>query len=230
MGKSYSQELEINDDIAPAPPPVTRLELCVYGYVRRNNSKVPDEVIEICLKCIEKCDRWSAKDSNRDCIKFNELLSVLTVTKKIYHSPDYAFGSILIRKGNVHTWRLKFKLSKLYEKLRLELINGVYVGIVDNEDITGGYMAIHLTNHKKCALSKIYPSGSDMYKPRYLSDEITITLDMLKRELCFYFNQDDESKVLKQKYDDIDIDSEYRLFVSFGRISESATVQILDVY
>lgn len=71
---------------------------------------------------------------------------------------------------------------------------------------------IHSANHRKCALSKLYIAKKSN-NANYLHNEISIILDMIKRQICFYFVDNDDNKVLKKQHDFLDMDTEYRSFV-----------------
>lgn len=124
MGASASLFLEDIDEIAP------REELCVYGYTRRVIPNIPYDVANICLHYYHIFqDKW-----NKHCSNFDIMFSDDHILR-VNSPPNYsnAFGTIIVKPGNIQSWKLKLKCAWATRRVQAR---SIYIGVINMNHIS----------------------------------------------------------------------------------------------
>ena len=102
-------------------------ELCVFGFIRRINinQQIPIELIQICLSFwLSFRDKWNTEISHSSFTINNETGVIIPRPTSSYLAMN-AFGSLIIEKGDIKTWKIK-----ITNKYRLSSMNGEF-GIIE---------------------------------------------------------------------------------------------------
>ena len=201
--------------------------LTVYGYIREEYENLPDDLKDICFQFyLRVFDRWNID-------KCNTKLDIDVETGIIEAKYDdemgfmNAFGSIIVKKGNIESWKIKL------------LIEGTYgaptVGIVESYKASKDMQGPFNSDENRAGIAyEGYPPGK-IYKGlngnggRRINDkwvypqEITLTLNMtVNEDVDRKYGRLSMKKGGSQEmtiHDKIDLDKEYCLalcvFLSF---------------
>ena len=189
-------------------------ELCVYGFMRMhysNQYEFPHDLIKLCLAMyLLWIDEWNLKDST-DGLQLTSNELGRTDSSQEFHGD--AVGKLIIRKGNVKTWKF-------------QTLSPVIVGVInykvyqDHKDRRHWFFtmrddAFGLSTGNGNKMSKILLTvfGVKYAVSCHQNQVIEMTLDMTGDQyatLSFKIDAEDYGNA----FDKIDIDKEYCMIVT----------------
>ena len=209
-------------------------ELCVYGFIRMQCiSDIPDALIQIILSMyLMVFDEWNKELSNKWWRIDNKTGQIIangnSVDKYEEREWKHAFGSFIIKKGEINVWKLRIT----NKNPRNGANRAVFVGIINaeqNESHIKRYFCAHSMNNSVIGYGFYSYSGRkessrEVNKYRYKiggyggyawdrNDIVTMTLDMTGTKyasLSFKVNDKDFGVAFQE----IDINLEYRMVIA----------------
>lgn len=195
------------------------VDLIISGFIRihSNIENFPTDIQQLCtLMYFEEVDVWDASKSHNE-FKFDTDANIVSRATSGYCRN--AFGSMVIKKGNIKRWKLKL----------LDIDPSIFIGIVDPEskpNINGGFFNQNNTFALSTHSGMKYGNGQPLtiYSNKCKqNDIITMTLDMTRiyrGSLSFTINDNE----YEQAFNTINVDKEYIMAIS---IHNPETVQLL---
>ena len=200
-------------------------ELCVSGFVRMYCAQslgrhMPDDLQRLCVSMyFVLTDEWNTKISHEQ-LEFDITNNIVTST--VQSLWQETFGSMVVKKGEVKTWRLKM-LSDFPDAI---------IGIVDKEKLVlNGFDTHSWVPSIDTRYGMLYTMASDrdLYGAPYgkrvrINHVIEMTLDMTGDEygrLSYKINDIDYGVA----FDEIEIERGYNLAM---RIGNDCSIQMLN--
>ena len=199
--------------------------LTVYGYIREEYECVPDDIKDLCLEFYLKVyDQWNVNKSN-SIFDIDADLGIIKAgydeATKIHHTWNDAFGSLVIKAGDIQTWNLK----QLHQKSSV-----IYIGIVDeskaDQDMKGFCSDANQAGYAIENSGSIYDgmnqkgSRSTGNSNLFGSDLIQLTLDMRQDNNNQYgiltIKINDKGYVIQDK---VDMNKQYLLAICVRMVS-----------
>ena len=208
--------------------------MTVYGYIRSCNVAIPDVLIDLCLLFYLKLfDEWDSTMLSDERLKLDvEKGTVALVSDVMGGNYLDAFGSIILSKGDIQSWKFKcIDTGETKSKLPLRIA----IGIADVEklaacEIHGSFGAptrkigiVYYGTGKK--FLSLYGVSSKKYGSKwYYGEELIMTLDLTGDKFGkISFKKDDED--FGVLYDKIDVNRQYRMGISMIR---KCTIQLFE--
>ena len=196
-------------------------ELCVYGYIRNHcNIDIPDVLKQLCLAMyLITIDKWSKQLSHASFQIDQENGHICPSISG--GGWKHAFGSFLIKKGEIMTWSIKITNESI-ERLDNRAVMYGISNISENDGWNKQSYGYHFCDLSFTGAGYGYDAWTgntqtsltvqrNNYGPSWDKDDIiTMTLDMSGQKygvLSYAIN----GKNLGVAFDQIDIDDKYRM-------------------
>ena len=199
-------------------------ELCVYGFIRKHcvTQDLPQELMNLCfLMYFMALDEWDPKIVENGVIIHKEERVALTADSE-QGLPGWiaVFGTIIVGRGYVETWKLKrYRLKQKHRHIIIGIISN------DKKEDCGVFFATESTGYGMHLDGKLISGSSELYDIDYCdkndADDITIamTLDMTGDEygtLSYSFDGMDAGIAFRR----IDLNTKFCLAVSIGESND----------
>ena len=202
--------------------------LTVYGYIREEYEDIPDDLKDMCYKFYLKVfDEWSIDKCSKG-LDIDNQTGIIEAKYKKMTGWKSAFGTIIVKKGDVETWKIKPLFKSSEEKLGKI---GLIIGIIEHSKASNIMRCAFCAKYKKAGIgyygkrtNRIYDglNGTGTIECDisywYYPDIITLTLDLTQRgdgnEMFGQLLLQKGSEKEKVIYDKIDLEKEYCFAVS----------------